>query len=127
MASGERAAVDDLTYALALARADASCDPPAGGTASLVREVRRRRGAADRLADADWDVLEGAVGAIVQAAVAHEAAAGARTLPRRRGSSTSPAWRRWNRPGSGCAPVGGFANLARTGRAGAGSRRRSGS
>ena len=37
MASGERAAVDDLTYALALARTDASCDPPAGGTASRGR------------------------------------------------------------------------------------------
>jgi hypothetical protein len=112
VASDERASVDDLTYALALARAVASCDPPAGGTVSLVRVVRPVRGAADRLAEADWDVLEGAVGAIVQAAVAHEVAAAGEAYPPRPGSRTSPASRRWSRPGSGCAP--GRARTART-------------
>jgi hypothetical protein len=80
-ANNERAIVDDLTYALALERADASFDPPVGGTAYLVRDVRRRRGAADRLVDADWDVLEGPVGAIVQAAVAREVAAAGEDYP----------------------------------------------
>ena len=81
MASDERASVHDLTYALALARADASFDPPTGGTVYLVRDVRPRRGAADRMADADWDFLEGTVGAIVQAAVAHEVAAAGEDFP----------------------------------------------
>src|ERR687885_311151 len=38
-------------------------------------------GAADRLAEADWDVLEGPVGAIVQAAVAREVAAAGEAYP----------------------------------------------
>ena len=142
MVNGERATVDDLTYALALARADASFDPPGGGTAYLVRDVRPRRGAADRLADADWDFLEGTVGAIVQAAVAHEAAAGGEDAPPPARveyftsvAALEQAWERLragqgedgaDAAAGGDAETGGFANLAPARRAGAGSRRRSG-